>query len=71
MNWAPAIATAVIQAIGVIYMYGQLTRSNTEHERRLDKNDIDHKDILKTVEHHTEAIGKIKGRLGINGMEGR
>lgn len=65
--WFPALVTIAIQLIVAVYVYGGLSKSNEEHERRLNKNDQDHGAIWNKVDKHTEDIGKIKGRLQMNG----
>lgn len=66
-GWLPAIVTAVLNALYLVWFYGGQSRELKEHGKRLDGQD-------KKIERHDGRItdlrvdlGRVKTKVGLNG----
>jgi hypothetical protein len=65
--WIPVIVGVIIQALLAAVTYGMLVQGQREHARRLDAMDVEQSEQWGDIGELRENMGKVKGRLGLNG----
>ena len=67
MGWAQAALVILVNLLVVAYYAGGINRGQKEHERRLDASDEAEKNQWSAIGDLREDMGKVKGKLGMNG----
>ena len=59
--------TVLVNGLLTAYYYGRLSQTVDSHEKRLDKSESENNDQWFNINDLRENVGKIKGKLGLNG----
>lgn len=64
-SWIALIATIVVQAVGLAFIYGRLTQKVNGHENTMLRHDREMEDHESTLREHEGRISKIEGRFTV------